>query len=59
MALLPFEAAQDQLDLGGEATGGAIVVAPGAGGVEDTAGVCERLLAWGHDAVHAAARSTS
>ncbi|EFL21866.1 hypothetical protein SSOG_01578 [Streptomyces himastatinicus ATCC 53653] len=55
LALLAFEAAQDEFDLGGEATGGAVAVASSAGSVEDSAGVGERLLAGDHFAGHAAA----
>ncbi|RDD89063.1 hypothetical protein DVZ84_08615 [Streptomyces parvulus] len=58
-ALLPFEAAQDEFGLGVEAAGGAVAVAAVAGGVEDPAGVGERLVAGDHGAGHAAARLIS
>ncbi|KAB1141439.1 hypothetical protein F7R91_32650 [Streptomyces luteolifulvus] len=55
LALLAFEAAQDEFDLGGDAPGGAVGVAPVAGLVEDPAGVGERLLAGDYAGGHAAA----
>jgi hypothetical protein len=59
LALLAFEAAQDEFDLGGEAAGGAVAVAAAPGGVEDSAGVGECLLSGDHGPGHAAARLTS
>ncbi|MEW1774708.1 hypothetical protein [Streptomyces sp. NPDC086777] len=58
-ALLAFEAAQDQFHCWIEAPGGAVAVSAVAGGVEDTPGVRERLLAGDHGAGHTAARLSS
>lgn len=57
LALGAFEAAADEFDLGGEATGGAVEVAAGAGLVEGSAGFREALLFRDHAAGHAAACS--
>ncbi|MEU0719079.1 hypothetical protein ABZ498_18110 [Streptomyces lavendulocolor] len=56
LALPAFEAAQYELDLGGEAPGGAVGVAAVARCVEDSTGVRDGALAGDHFADHAAAR---
>lgn len=47
VVVLALEAAAREVELGGEAAGGAVGVAAGAGPVEGAAGAGEGLLAWG------------